>query len=324
MVVESILKDGEVIDQSFVSIIKASKQGILETNDDRLFICVGPTGSGKSMLGLHALENYDDNVTIDAVKGTRKDFALGIKKMKDDWSNGIKGQPLNFDEADTDNMEQNSKWNRAIFKLYMKIRFLNGFHWWNWPVLRTLDSRFVEERINGVFFCYTKEQHAPRKYAYFPKSAILRLLEKNKRLSFDVLKASIEKYALFQGYFRDYTGKLKKDYLEVKHKAGFDAVDEFTDEFTGKQQTTKHYNLSSVASMFNISLAEVKNHLDELGRQGIVDLGDTFNKGGGRRVNETILKHIENRLVPKQNKLTEATSVFLNARGDEIVQTPNN
>jgi len=227
------------VDPFFRRIIKSSRQDMIENEDDRLYIIVGPTGSGKSMLMLHGMELYEPSVRIDSVAGRRDDFAKCIKKLKDDWENGILGQPVGYDEADSDNLEQNAKWNKALFKIYMKIRYLNGFHFWCWPSLRAVDRRFIEERVNGVFFCYTKEKDIPRKYAYFPKDRLIKLLDTFENFSYQNLKRAIAKFALYVGEYRDYQGKLREDYRKKKYESGNSTVDDFYDQFGGDTKPSK-------------------------------------------------------------------------------------
>lgn len=242
MAIDAPYNYSDKYDEYLPRVIAAAREDIKENNDDRLFICVGPTGVGKSMLAFHILDNYTQgDVHLDYLAASRESFAVAIKKLKDKFEQGNKGLPLWFDEADSDNLEQNAKWNKRLFSLYMKIRFLNGFHIWCWPSLKAVDRRFVEERVNGIFFCYTKEQNKPRSYAFFPKQSILRMIDNKLPLNYYNLRKQKEKYAAWIGKYRDYTGKLKEEYLKIKHDGGFDAVDDFFNDF-GDENKVKEIN----------------------------------------------------------------------------------
>lgn len=294
---ECRLELGEVVDGNFVKLIQASKKDIIDNNDDRMFVCVGPTGSGKSMLSLHALRIFNSSATIDCVVGTREKFAMAIKALRDKWIQNIRGEPIILDEANTNSVDATSRWNKQVFSLFMQIRGLNGFHWWNWPTLKTFDRNFVEERLNGVFFCFTKEQHAPRSYAYIPKRALLRLidnLKSDQRLTFEVLKKSVDKYAAYVGKFKDYTGPLRDQYLtEVKTKTMCDAVDAFANEFgegnqpvhakTGpKPRARDRYSITTACKLLNMKRDEVTEKVISLHKRGLLHIAETYDTAGKR------------------------------------------
>jgi len=160
----------------------------------------------------------------------------------------------------------------------MKIRYLKILHMWCWPSLKSVDRRFVEERVNGVFFCYTKEKFNPRSYAYFPKSSILRMMDDDVRLNVHNLKKSINKYAMWVGKFKDYNGPAKAQYLEMKSVKGSDAVDEFADEF-GKDKLVAPKELVQsdgfvdkrlVTKELAMHRSTVANRESELRRLGII------------------------------------------------------
>lgn len=277
MVIDAPYNYSDKYDEYLPKVITAAREDIKENNDDRLFICVGPTGVGKSMLAFHILDNYTmGDVHLDYLAASRESFAVAIKKLKDKFEQGNKGLPLWFDEADSDNLEQNAKWNKRLFSLYMKIRFLNGFHIWCWPSLKAVDRRFVEERVNGIFFCYTKEQNKPRSYAFFPKQSILRMIDNKLPLNYYNLRKQKEKYAAWIGKYRDYTGKLKEEYLKIKHDGGFDAVDDFFNDF-GNDETVKETNgltRAQIEKQSGLSKGKFDYHWNEGKKKGMITQED--------------------------------------------------
>lgn len=302
MVIDAPYNYSDKYDEYLPKVILAAREDIKENNDDRLFICVGPTGVGKSMLAFHILDNYTQgDVHLDYLAASRESFAVAIKKLKDKFEQGNKGLPLWFDEADSDNLEQNAKWNKRLFSLYMKIRFLNGFHIWCWPSLKAVDRRFVEERVNGIFFCYTKEQNKPRSYAFFPKQSILRMIDNKLPLNYYNLRKQKEKYAAWIGKYRDYTGKLKEEYLKIKHDGGFDAVDDFFNDF-GEESKVKsvntaqrdYFTVKELSLMYNLSEPAVIKRFEKGIRGGLWVEAET--KSNNKRIlPKTYLKAFESR-----------------------------
>lgn len=226
------------IDEAAKQYILKQKQDMLDKEDDRLFIIVGETGAGKSMLAFHLLEIYEPNLSMEYIVQERKDFAGALKKVKDQYVRGERNLYLWFDEADTDNLEQQARWNKKLFSMYMKLRKLAIMHIWCFPSLKAMDRRFVEEKVRGVFFCYDKAKNRPRNYVFFNKKAILSMIDDDIRLNIPNLKKARKKYGYWMGYYKDYQGKLRKDYDAKKVNSMSDAVDEFADEF-GRDGTPK-------------------------------------------------------------------------------------
>lgn len=296
-------------DDYLQKLILAAKADMEQVDDDRLYICVGPTGSGKSMLSFHIVHLFaGDSLSLDHLAGTRESFACKVKDATDKFRrNEVKGLPLWFDEADSDNLEQNAKWNKKLFALYMKIRFLRFFHIWCWPSLRSVDRRFVEERVNGIFFCYTKEKNKPRRYAYFSKSAILSLIEEEILLNYHNLRKYKDTKATWLGYFRDYNGPLKNEYLASKHQSGYDTVDDFYDLFSNnssksvpndekkesviaQDNTNKGISLSQVSALLNTSKNTLQKKRNLARVKGIIPLKDNYTIEEWRDIQKVTVK----------------------------------
>lgn len=295
--VEAPYKWTEPYDDFLKNLILSAKKDMEAVNDDRLYITVGPTGSGKSMLSFHIIHLFaGDKLSLDHLAGTRESFARKVKDATDRFQfGGERGLPLWFDEADSDNMEQNAKWNKKLFSLYMKIRFLQFFHIWCWPSLKAVDKRFVEERVNGIFFCYTKEKDKPRLYAYFSKKSIIKLLEDDISLNYHNMRKYKDTHAAWIGRFRDYEGPFKKEYIESKHQSGFDTVNDFYEQFANVSGEVKAKTLpqdevkqkyirepvlsqSKMAAVFNMSVDTLRLRKYRAIEQGIVEDKETYTR----------------------------------------------
>lgn len=273
------------VDDALKQYILKQKKDMLDNEDDRLFIIVGETGAGKSMLAFHLLEIYEPDLKMDYIVQERKDFAGALKKVKDQYVRGERNLYLWFDEADTDNLEQQARWNKKLFSMYMKLRKLSILHVWCFPSLKAMDRRFVEEKVRGVFFCYDKAKNRPRNYVFFNKKAILSMIDADIRLNIPNLKKARKKYGYWMGYYKDYQGKLRKAYDEKKVHSMSDAVDEFADEFSreGKKSSAKstHDNMvdnerkgvhtpSTLAKVLGVTDNAVRQRIRKLYRKGIL------------------------------------------------------
>lgn len=227
------------IDEQAKWYINQQKEQMLAKEDDRLYLVVGETGVGKSMLTFHLLEQYEPNLEMRFIVQERKDFAKALKTVKDEYVAGKRNLYLWFDEADTDNLEQQARWNKKLFGMYMKLRKLAILHFWCFPSLKALDRRFIEEKVRGVFLCYDKAKHRPRNYVFFNKKAILDMVDAKIRLTIPNLKKAKKKYGFWMGYYKDYKGALREAYDNKKVSSMSDAVDGFYDEFSGMSDAGK-------------------------------------------------------------------------------------
>lgn len=206
-----------------------------DKDDDALIFCTGTTGTGKSSLMLHAYEAFDpDGCNIDQIGLNEKDHAVALKSAKDKDSLRFCG----YDEANVSKRDHAKTYNKDLIKLYFQIRGLQIFHWWNNPSVDMIDKPFIQERMKGLIFIFTKDTKRPRLYYYFTKSQLLELWAKHSKLTHRILKSNANKYSLYRGWFRAYKGKLWQPYLEKKEDKMEFAVDDFFEKY-GKETLTK-------------------------------------------------------------------------------------
>ena len=128
---------------NFVDMISAAVKRISK-DDDFLLMCVGETGSGKSVLTLHGYELVDpENCSIDFISFCPEDHAKGMKDLMQ------KKEGVRFianDEANIQKRNSSTKYNKDLIDLYFSIRGLNFFHWWNNPSLDIIDKVFIREK----------------------------------------------------------------------------------------------------------------------------------------------------------------------------------
>lgn len=245
-------KPNQPFDDGFRFVIKAARKAIEEKNDDFLVIGVGFTGSGKSNQLLEGYEEFaGEEATVEQIALTRRDFATSLKRAKESKTARFVG----YDEANVNKRDSLTKWNKKVLDLYWSIRGLRIFHWWCNPSLDFIDKPFIEERIKGVFFVFTKDVKRPRLYYYFRKKDILAVYEKAGDLKLKTLKKYGKKYAYYRGWFRPYKGRLLEDYLKKKEDRMEEKVEEFFDEYGGDIK-----NMTDTAKDMNLSLRTINRY----------------------------------------------------------------
>lgn len=230
--------EGRPTDPVFEKFVLGAKKRMLSNDDDALIMCVGTTGTGKTVLGLHAYDIYSDSPSITQVALTRQDLAIAMRNAKQ----AKKDRFTNYDEAHVTKRSSMAQWNKDLIELYSSIRGLKILHWWNNPSLEMIDKAFIEERIKAVFFIYTKSKTKPRKYYFYTKDGLLRLLDYAGNLKHRTLKKYGQKFAYYQGWFRDYNGVLKDAYKLKKESRMEEHVEDFYMKYgLGDLQTRREF-----------------------------------------------------------------------------------
>jgi len=217
----------------FQRFIKTVKKRIEKNNDDFTLLVVGETGTGKSNIMLEGMEIYNPDLDMSFVGLDPNDHAASLKNAKD-----YKGSRFcAMDEANISKRDAVTKYNKRLISVFLAIRGLNIFHWWNNPSLDIIDKFFIQEKINAVMFIFTKG--SPLRYYYlFDKKAILNIYEKNKgKLTLRAL-TKYKELALYMGWFRKYEGNLLPAYMEKKSARMDVKVNEFFDEFADDEKMT--------------------------------------------------------------------------------------
>lgn len=228
------------VDDKMPELLKIINQKVLHNDDDCLIINVGLTGSGKSTLSaieykiICELRNRPmsaGNIILRA-----QDFADkigGIKEMDK------KDRIIIYDELKLGKRSAMTKWNKDILQLYSEIRGLNCIHIWNHPSLEMIDKGMIKDRVNGVFFIFDKHKDKPRRYLFFTRDDVLKMLGKHKKLDFDVLKIHGREYAKYMGYFGRYDGEVMDHYREIKASGMHSAISEFQKKYGNKEAKKK-------------------------------------------------------------------------------------
>ena len=274
--IEAKYEKGRGFDSVFLRIIDDTYGKLNVGEDDFLLLCCGTPGTGKSMLMLHALDHYlKEKGSMDYVGLDKEDFAKALRNTKD--------QPLpRFcanDEANISKRDSLAKYNKELIDLYLSIRGLRIFHWWNNPSLDILDKHFIEERIKGVIFIATKETKRPRVYYYFRKKDLLKMWEKYGNLKLNLLKKVKKQYAYYKGWFKDYNGPLKAAYMLKKNKRMDVKVDGFFDKYGLAEECINRAELKKITGLSESSIIRYEKEAIE---NGMIEEEDIIKSITGR------------------------------------------
>lgn len=269
-----------------------------EKDDDFLVMAIGEPGCGKSMLMLHAFDEYaKEYADISYVGFTEADFAKSMNTIQvDDVPRGFRF--VGNDEANISKRNALSKYNKKLLDLYFAVRGLNIFHWWNNPSIDMIDKPFVKERLKGLFLITTKSMTKPRLYYYFNQNGIIRILDKYKNLEFKTIYKVRKKYAVYQGWFKDYNGHLKKDYLNKKNNRMKEKVEEFFKSY-GKGLVSDNkeyiYTVGRLAELTKYST----NYIHKFVVEGILKPKIHYNDEMPKKYNNEAIKEIINHQASK-------------------------
>lgn len=205
------------------------REHIQSKDDDYVTLIVGSTGGGKSTVALHMLDIFmpEDRIDINQIALSKEEFASSLKSI----IKQPKPRALIYDEANINKRDALSKWNKDILDLYFSCRGLNIFHIWCNPSLQTIDKVFLEDRLRSVIIVRGKQKKKPRFIYYFRKADLLKIYKKYDNLDLQTIIRVRKKYAWFRGWFKDYNGILKQEYLEKKDNRMKVKVDQFFDKY---------------------------------------------------------------------------------------------
>ena len=233
-------------DEMLPKFISTIKKHITLKSDDYLLMCVGETGTGKSTLMLEAMELFNPSLDVSFVGLNPQDHAQALRNAKE--YDGDKF--CSYDEANIQKRNSTTKYNKALIDLYLAIRGLKIFHWWNNPSLDIIDKFFIQEKINAVVYVASKDINFPRVYYVFHKDAILNIYDRCKgKLTLKVLKKHAPEYATYKGWFKSYSGENWKAYCNKKNERMDEKVDDFYSQYGDKEKYTK----AKLAKEFNTS-----------------------------------------------------------------------
>jgi len=264
------------------------REHINQSNDDYLILAVGETGTGKSNLLLHLQELYMEELTsIKCVAQNRESYADVIKYNRD----APMPRVAFFDESNISKRDGQSSFNKDIIDLFYTIRAKNILHLWATPSLDMIDKPLIYDRIKAVILFPSKQKNI-RPYFWFKKSQILAIFEKYGRLHIDLLTKVRKKYCSYRGYFREYNGIIKDEYLSIKNQRVDDKMDEFANKYSNNGNmyskfTLNQNKLSKIFMVSNFSIAETTKLLMD---EGKLNESNFFINAMGKRffTNETI------------------------------------
>lgn len=255
---------------------------IAEGNDDYMKIIVGRTGSGKTGL---LFWDYEDCCRIKNITPNIKTICLDRENLADAFGR-ISTIPkserdINYDEANVSKRDAMTGFNKDLLDVYSSVRGKNITHRWANPSLDMIDKPFITERVNCVILIGNKTPGV-RYYYHFTKEKILMILAKYGRLDINLLYKVRKKYSYYRGWFKEYTGLMKEEYLEMKNTRMDVKLESFAQKY-GSKECKEYVTRSELAKMLLVNITTLANHEKKLLEQG-VDASLFMMTASGRRL----------------------------------------
>lgn len=304
----------DVIDPITKQLVINIRETINSKDDDYLLPIIGTTGTGKSRLALHLYEIFDsDDCSVDYIGLDQKDFATAIKNAKD------KDHPrfCCYDEANVNRSAHMTKWNQDLEDLYLAIRGLQIFHVWNNPTAQKFPRTFIEERVKGLIYIFSKDVGKPRLFYFFTKAALLQMYDDSKKLlSHQNIKKFAKKYALYRGWFKDYKGKLMEPYNNKKLARMDVKVDSFFDKYASEDLLSQ----VQAAKQIGVSDKTVANWFDKLGGIMVPDEDYVLTGAGHKRFTQSGVEKLrdygQNKDTYIRHSDTESPYIYTRGEGE--------
>lgn len=318
-------KAGSVVGEQYARLIKLSGSviGKDQKDDDFILVIAGTAGSGKSSLGLHTYTLLDpDTCSIDNVALTPQDLA---KAFKTAGSRTDGFRYVQYDEGKLNRRDWATEWSKDLLSMYHDIRGKNIYHVWCTAMPNMIDREFVDSRVKGFVFVYSKGKFA-RRFLYFTKGDLLRFMEANdNKISIKLLKKHGASFARLDSYFLKYTGPLWAAYADKKDDRMDQRIDEFyekyADESTNLTQFSKQNKVSPMTTnkwfKYGVEAALLKED-EHYKTNGIGAV--TLNKKGQDEL-LFIMKTQHNKGDVGDNRVFKANDYLFNARQGQNRQT---
>lgn len=273
----------EPIGPGLIKILEAAYGACVHENDHFPLLLLGPTNSGKSNLGLWIYEKLHPTPDVHHVVWTRDEFA----KMQAVVAKEPMPRILMYDELDAESKAAMSRWNREFKRLFDKVRYSNIFWLLVNPSARYIDRSLIEDEVvKAVIVIRDKSKTKPRRVAVYLLRDLIRMLNKDVKLTLDNLRSKkvIRKYAFGTSWFKKYDGVLAVEYDKKKEARTLDIHDMFAKE---NAEAGKTVSLQKLAKDLRVGQDRVRPIAHDLAEQGLIR-GKTL--GGRWMLNEEEVK----------------------------------
>lgn len=175
-----------------------------------VILCAGDVGGGKSSLGFHAWVIVDSEPSLDRLGSSTRTFAQAVAKLK-----GKSGQFAMHDEFNLNSRSSMSEHNRDFIDMMLAIRGENWFLWVNNPSVKSIDKQLIEEGlVNFIFFIHKPQEG----YLCFTREGLFNLIKERGSASFPTLMEYGTQYAIYEGWFKAFSGPLWDEYIKLKEE----------------------------------------------------------------------------------------------------------
>lgn len=279
-----------------------------EKDQNYTILCSGVTGGGKSTLMLHK------NLILGQMDFERMAFSIPTmassykvaKELRDNFYDMYKemflglgfsdkkahkmakkesaGVMWDVDELKVYSSKHASSFNTDFFDLMLSVRYKNYFVWANAPSPRSIDRKFLEEKIFDAFI-YVHAAQA--RYWWFSYDSFMRMNKDFGSYDAPIIEKYGDYYADFDGYFHTVPDDVFSEYEEYKRSS----VDDVEDKFIETYSSGEVYSLSKASDAMNHSPNTVKKYVSEMQAKGLLP-EKLKNNVGHWRIKEEMLKKI--------------------------------
>lgn len=213
-------------------------------------LCAGDVGCGKSTLMFHVYSLIASEILLGRIGFNTKTFAKAIQ-----FAQGNEAPFIAHDEFNMNSRNSMAEGNKDFIDLLFSVRGENWFLWANNPSVQSIDKQIlIEGLVNFIIFIH-KEQE---RYLLFTRTGLMNLIKKHGSASFYNLKTYGPEYAVYEGWFKPFSGEVWTEYLKVKKERMKEKVDTFVRKYS--QGDLKSLNLAS--KVLSVSWATVRKAFD--------------------------------------------------------------
>lgn len=306
------------------------KKSMAQTEDDAVIFLTGDTGTGKSTLLQNIINIYsgdedysNSNTTFNLKDYSDKMLELGKRAhaLISEGKSPIGGYVAG-DEFDYQSIENQTKQNRGLDKIFNTVRQYQIFQGLCWPEMEKIPKALVRNRVKLIFVLDSKES-ANRTYILYTKDGIRRMINDGiDSIDSTTLtsKKIVDKYAAVAGWFKDNKNIKDPKYKIAKSQAILDRLQKWNDALNEKEDSQtnigrppqsivnkgQRYTLSQAVTMLGLpaskeSRALVSAQLAKLSKIGKIDMRDVYKGSGQYAIDENTINLLQSEVYTISN-----------------------
>lgn len=288
-----------------------------EKDQNYTILCSGVTGGGKSTLMLHknrVLGQMDFERMAFSIPTMASSYKVA-KELRDEYYERYKEMFLGLgfsdkkahkmakkesagiiwdvDELKVYSSKHASSFNTDFFDLMLSVRYKNYFVWANAPSPRSIDRKFLEEKIFDAFIYIHAAQ---ARYWWFSYDGFMRMNKDFGAYDAPIIEKYGDYYAEFDGYFHEVPEELFAEYEEYKRAS----VDDVEDKFIETYSDGEVYSMERAAAKLGTSSNTLRKYVQEMQSKNLIS-ESIKSPTGMWKIKEDMLPDIDEYLIRHSN-----------------------